>query len=297
MKPVKSWKIFLFEKMAPQFSSKGMLYIVSTPIGNLDDITLRAVDVLKKVTLIAAEDTRHTLKLLKYHNIKNRLLSCHEHNEMIRSRELVRLMEEGKDIALVTNAGTPTISDPGYRVVANTLSANIAVIPVPGVSAAFTALSVSGLPSDSFTFIGFLPRKPGKRNTLLQSLAYETRTIIFYESPRRLLNSLQEFLQIFGNRQAVVGREMTKVHEEFFRGFISDIIDRISAGEIKGECTILIEGYKSENKISPEILHEEIKRELKVSAEKDSTVAKKIARRFEISKKTVYDEIIKIKGK
>jgi 16S rRNA (cytidine1402-2'-O)-methyltransferase len=283
--------------MSSLSSFKGTLYVVSTPIGNMDDITLRAINILKQVNLIVAEDTRYTLKLLNHHHIKNRLFSCYEHNEVKRSSELADMMNEGKDIALVTNAGTPTISDPGFKVVQRSLSANINVVPVPGVSAAITALSVSGLPTDSFVFIGFLPRKTGKRHTLLESLIYEPRTLIFYESPRRLVNTLQEFLQIFGDREAVLAREMTKLHEEFIRGSISGIIDQVqSVGEIKGECTILIKGHAPDKDISPEILHEQIRQELSTFGAKDAAVAKDIAKRCGLSKKAVYDEIIKIKS-
>lgn len=277
---------------------KSRLYVVATPIGNMDDITLRAIDILKKVNLIVAEDTRHTLKLLNHHNIKNRLLSCYEYNEIERSCKLVRMMEEGKHIALVTNAGTPTISDPGFRMVQKSWSANITVVPVPGVSAATAALSVSGLPTDSFIFIGFVPRKPGKRHKLLDSLVYEPRTLIFYESPRRLVNSLREFLQIFGDRQTVLAREMTKIHEEFIRTSISGLINQIqSAGEIRGECTVLIKGHEAPKEVSTEILHDQINQELSGSGAKPSDAARKIAKRFGLSKKTVYDEIIKMKSK
>ncbi len=282
--------------MSSLFSPKGKLYVVSTPIGNMDDITLRAIDILKKVNLIVAEDTRHTIKLLKYHNIKSRLLSCYEHNEIRRCQELIRVMDAGKDIALVTNAGTPTVSDPGYRVVEKSLAANITVVPVPGVSAATAALSVSGLPTDSFIFIGFVPRKPGKRLSLLNSLVEEPRTLIFYESPRRLVNSLREFLQILGDRQAVLAREMTKIHEEFIRAPLSGIIRQLpSAGEIKGECTILIKGHEPKKEMSTKILQEQIKKEIAKSDAQVSTVAKQIAKRFGLPKKKVYDEIIKMK--
>jgi 16S rRNA (cytidine1402-2'-O)-methyltransferase len=276
--------------------STGILFVVSTPIGNKEDITLRALRVLSEVDLVAAEDTRHTGKFLKHYKIDVRLISCHEHNEEKRSNELIEQLKNGKNIALVSNAGTPTISDPGFRLIQKSITNDIQVIPVPGVSAAITALSVSGLPTDSFIFIGFAPRKPGKRQTLFHNLSKETRTLIFYESPHRLLNLLENLFINLGERRAILARELTKLHEEFLRGKLSDIINNIKfRGELKGECTLIVEGLTTEIQISDDDLQQDIHHAMDQPGQKLSGVVKEIAERYGISRKKVYDLALELK--
>lgn len=274
----------------------GKLFVVATPIGNMEDITLRALRVLSEVDLIAAEDTRHTGKFLKHHQIDARFISCHEHNEEKRSDELIQRLKKGQNIALVSNAGTPSVSDPGYRLIQKSISEGIQVIPVPGVSAAITALCVSGLPTDSFIFVGFAPRKQGKRQTLFSNLSKETRTLIFYESPRRILNLVEDLLLNLGERKAVLAREITKLHEEFIRGNLSQIKNHIKfKGEIKGECTLVVEGLVSETEISEDVIEQDILHAMNQPGEKLSGVVKKIAGRHGISRKRVYDLALKLK--
>ena len=276
----------------------GKLFVVATPIGNVEDITLRALRVLSEVDLVAAEDTRHTGKFLKHHKIDTRLISCHEHNEEKRSDELIERLKEGQNIALVSNAGTPSVSDPGYRLIQKSILEGIPVIPVPGVSAAIAALSVSGLPTDSFVFIGFAPRKIGKRQNLFDNLSKETRTLIFYESPRRILNLVESLYENLGERRAVLAREITKLYEEFIRGNLSQIKNHIKfKGEIKGECTLIVEGLKSEIPVSDEELLIKIRHAMDRPGEKLSEVVKKIAEISGISRKRVYDIALKLKNK
>lgn len=277
--------------------SSGKLFVVATPIGNMEDITLRALRVLGDVHLIAAEDTRHTGKFLKHHKIVSRLVSCHEHNEAQRSEELIEKMKAGHDIALVSNAGTPAVSDPGYRLIQKSIAENIEIVPVPGVSSAIAALCVSGLPSDAFVFIGFVSKKEGKRRKLLKEIEKESRTLIFFESPHRLLNLVEDLLLIMGERRAVLAREITKLHEEFIRGNLSQLKSRIKLkGKIKGECTLLIEGNLSQREVVSE--HEIQKAIMDVmdeSGEKLSGAVKKIADQLSISKKKVYEQALKLK--
>lgn len=229
----------------------GTLFIVATPIGNLEDITLRALRILKEVDLIAAEDTRHTRKLLSHYQISTPLVSYHDHNKEVRTPELISKLHKNADIALVTDAGTPSVSDPGFFFVCNAIEAGISVVPVPGVCAAIAALSVSGLPSDKFSFVGFLPRKKNKRMEVLRGLKKEAKTLILYESPHRLLSTLSELIDIVGDRKGVVARELTKYHEEIVRGTLLQIFATISdRASVKGECTILVEGKNQEHGIS-----------------------------------------------
>ncbi|MGZ8433139.1 MAG: 16S rRNA (cytidine(1402)-2'-O)-methyltransferase, partial [Candidatus Binatia bacterium] len=218
----------------------GILYIVPTPIGNLEDITLRALRVLKEVELIAAEDTRHTQHLLAHFGIKTALTSYHDHNERGKARTLVQRLKSGASIALVSDAGTPAISDPGYRIVVDAIQAGIQVVPLPGASALTTALSASGLPTERFLFEGFLPAKAQERKAKLQSLRGEVATLVFYEAPHRLLDSLAEMVKIFGDREIAVARELTKVHEEFLHGKLSEVVSALANREIKGEIVIMV---------------------------------------------------------
>lgn len=224
----------------------GKLYLVATPLGNLEDITQRALRILAEVDLIAAEDTRHTLKLLNYFGIKQKMLSYFRHNERERTGEIIDKLLFGLNIALVSDAGMPGISDPGYYLVAEAVKQGITVIPIPGASAVVTALAASGLPTNSFWFEGFLPRKANERTTILAKLAELKGTLVFYESPHRLLATIKNIYEILGDREAVIARELTKVHEEFIRGHLSEIIARIENNFLKGEFTILIAGITGE---------------------------------------------------
>ncbi len=221
----------------------GILYIVATPIGNLEDITLRAIRVLKEVDLIACEDTRHTKKLLNHYGIAASTTSYFEHNKFAKGDFLIRQLEEGRNVALVSDAGTPGISDPGYNLVAAAVEKGIAVVPIPGASAAVSALCASGLPTDRFLFIGFLPQKDGKKRKLLESVAQQPSTLIFYESPFRVTKTLHLMKEAFGGgRRCVLAHELTKVYEGFFRGTIDDVLSRDSELIARGEWILLIEG-------------------------------------------------------
>src|SRR2546422_997576 len=218
------------------------LYLVATPIGNLEDITLRAVRVLKEADLIACEDTRQTQKLLNHYGITTRTASYHEHNEMTRSAELVLDLEGGARLALVTDAGMPGISDPGFRLISLAIRHNIAVVPIPGASAFLAALVASGLPTDSFRFSGFLPPKSGRRRQMLESIKDSPRTQVFYEAPHRVKQAVEDIVDVLGEgRHIVIAREVTKIHEEFLRGRAAEVLETLTArGEIKGEVTLLI---------------------------------------------------------
>ncbi|MGB6384038.1 MAG: 16S rRNA (cytidine(1402)-2'-O)-methyltransferase [Terriglobales bacterium] len=271
------------------------LYLVATPIGNLEDITLRALRVLKEVDLIACEDTRQTLKLLSHYAIKTRLVSYHEHNEMTKAAELVVDLEGGAKIALVTDAGMPGISDPGFRLIALAIRHHVPVVPIPGASAFLAALVASGLPTDSFRFSGFLPSKSGQRRKLLESVKDSPRTQVFYEAPHRLLETLAEVVEVLGSeRHVVVAREVTKIHEEFLRGRATEILERLKArGDVKGEITLLI--AKAEEGTAPpvsEIVSVARRvREIMSQEKVDEKVAlKKVAKERGIGKSEAYRE-------
>jgi len=223
----------------------GVLYIVATPIGNLEDITLRAIRVLKEADVIAAEDTRHTQKLLSKFDIHTPLTSYHDHNKEEKAPVLVARLLEGKNVALVSDAGTPGISDPGYFLINLAVDQKIPVVPIPGATAAIAALSVSGLPTDRFVFEGFLPSKHTARMKRLIELAKEERTLIFYEAPHRIMQALEDMQTVLGDRKAVLTRELTKVHEQVLRGRIPDVRKQLEAGSMKGEFTIIVEAAAS----------------------------------------------------
>jgi 16S rRNA (cytidine1402-2'-O)-methyltransferase len=221
----------------------GTLFIVATPIGNLEDITQRGLRVLREVDLIACEDTRHTRKLLNHFGIDKNTISYHEHNERERAEELCELLESGKNVALVSDAGTPLINDPGYRIVAAAIERDISVVPVPGPVAFIAALAVSGLPTDGFLFGGFLPARANARRAKLEELRSIPATLAFYEAPHRIAAALKDAAEVLGNRRAVVARELTKLHEEFVRGTLNELVQQFSkAGAARGEMVLLISG-------------------------------------------------------
>jgi 16S rRNA (cytidine1402-2'-O)-methyltransferase len=271
------------------------LYLVATPIGNLEDITLRALRVLKEVDLIACEDTRQTLKLLSHYGIQTRLVSYHEHNEMTKAAELVVDLEGGAKIALVTDAGMPGISDPGFRLIALAIRHHVPVIPIPGASAFLAALVASGLPTDSFRFSGFLPSKAGQRRKLLESVKDSPRTQVFYEAPHRLLETLADVVEVLGNdRHVVVAREVTKLHEEFLRGRVAEVLEQFRArGAVKGEITLLIAKPETQD-LRPETSAASVAqrvREIMASEKADEkTALKKVAKERGIGKSEAYRE-------
>ena len=223
----------------------GELYIVATPIGNLDDVTIRALEILKKVDYIAAEDTRHTLKLLNHFDISKPLISYYKENEKTKSELIIEKLLDGKNIALVSDAGTPGISDPGEEVIKKAIEKNIKIVPIPGACAAINAIICSGFSTKEFEFIGFLSAKRSEKIKKLEELKYDTRTLIIYEAPHKLENTLNCILEVLGDRKICIARELTKIHEEFIRGKISELINNI---EYRGECVILIEGAEISKK-------------------------------------------------
>ncbi|MBZ5666463.1 MAG: 16S rRNA (cytidine(1402)-2'-O)-methyltransferase [Acidobacteriia bacterium] len=271
------------------------LYLVATPIGNLEDITLRALRVLKAVDLIACEDTRQTLKLLSHYGIKTRTVSYHEHNEMTKAAELVVDLEGGAKIALVTDAGMPGISDPGFRLIALAIRHHVPVVPIPGASAFLAALVASGLPTDSFRFSGFLPAKSGQRRKLLESIKDSPRTQVFYEAPHRLLETLADVVEVLGNdRHVVVAREVTKLHEEFLRGRAGEILEQFKArGGVKGEITLLIAKPETQD-LRPETSAISVAQRVReiMSAENadEKSALKKVAKERGIGKSEAYRE-------
>ncbi len=220
-------------------SDKGQLFVIGTPIGNLEDITLRAISTLKNVDIILAEDTRNSKKLLNAHNIDTKMMSYHDHSSEKEIKKIVSLLLDGKELALISDAGTPTISDPGYGLIRDCIRNDIGIVPIPGVSSITAAMSVSGLPSDSFTFVGFLPQKKGRLKKI-KELKKLDNTIILFESPFRLEKTLNQLLEHLGDRAVVVGRELTKLYEEVIRGNLSKVIMHFSKSKVKGEIVIMI---------------------------------------------------------
>jgi len=221
-------------------TSNGTLYIVATPIGNLEDMTFRAVRTLKEVDLIAAEDTRHSRKLLAHYGITTRMTPYHDHNEQLKTDYLIGRLQEGQNVALITDAGTPCIADPGYRIVQAAVAATIRVVPIPGAAAVTAAVSAAGLPTDRFAFEGFLPPKQGRRMAKLTELKNDKRLLVFYEAPHRLAATLADMSTALGSRQAVVARELTKIHEEFRNGILPELADYYRLQQVKGEVVILV---------------------------------------------------------
>jgi 16S rRNA (cytidine1402-2'-O)-methyltransferase len=274
----------------------GTLYVVATPIGNLQDITLRALKVLSQVDLIAAEDTRQTGQLLKHHGIPGRMIAYHDHNEATRAAELLDRLQAGASVAVVSDAGTPTVSDPGYRLVAAAAAAGLPVVPVPGVSAPITALSVSGLATDAFCFVGFLPRKAGARRARIDGLAGREETLIFYESPRRVGALITLLIEILGDRPAVVGREMTKPYEEFLRGPLSVLKATLEKRPaIRGEVTVLVAGATQPMKTPEAALQAALLAEMHDGHRPLAEIVRAAAQRFNVPRKTVYSLALKIR--
>jgi 16S rRNA (cytidine1402-2'-O)-methyltransferase len=274
--------------------TSGTLYIVSTPIGNLEDITLRAIRVLKEADLVAAEDTRHSKHLLDRYQIETRLTSYHDHNKEEKAPVLIARMLEGKSVALVSDAGTPGISDPGYFLINLALDQKIPVVPIPGATAAIAALSVSGMPTDRFVFEGFLPAKHLARLKRLQDLIKEERTLVFYEAPHKIIRAIEDMLGVFGDRRVVIARELTKIHEEAIRGTLSEGLKRLQEGTIKGEFTVIVHGatmatmkqdIDTAEYLKNLILHRGLSRKDAVSA---------AAEELGLPKKDVYKESLKI---
>jgi len=273
----------------------GTLFVVATPIGNLEDITGRALRVLREASIIAAEDTRRTARLLARYAITTPTTSLHEHNEAQKTGSLVARLDRGENIALVSDAGTPAISDPGYRLVVDAIHAGIRVIPLPGAAALAAALSASGLPTDRFAFEGFLPSKKQERKTKLQELKNDARTLVFYEAPHRLNESLQDMQQIMGEREIVVGRELSKVHEEFLRGTVSEVVARFADREVKGEITIVVRGSTDGCQVSEAEVNAEIRR-LGAAGMGVKEISQLLGERYQLSKREVYQMVLKLKS-
>ena len=274
------------------------LYLVATPIGNLEDITLRAVRVLKEVDLIACEDTRQTQKLLNHYGITTRTISYHEHNEMTRASELVKELQEGTSVALVTDAGMPGISDPGFRLISLAIRHHVPVVPIPGASAFLAALVASGLPTESFRFSGFLPAKRRERRAALEAIRPSPRTQVFYEAPHRIVEALSDVVEVLGkDRHVVIAREVTKLHEEFLRGRAGEVLETLKARDgVKGEITLLIgKADEEDSRVETGALArlgvrqrvEQIMAEEKVD---EKAALKKVAKERGISKSEAYRE-------
>lgn len=282
--------------------TKGILYICGTPIGNLEDITLRALRILKKVKLIAAEDTRRTKKLLNHYHIDTKATSYHEYNKFKKAPYLVEILKNGQDIALVSDAGMPGISDPGYVLIDLALKSNIKIIPIPGASALITALVVSGLPIDKFVFEGFLPRKIKERKRYFRSIENEERTVIFYETPHRLKRALKDMLEVWGDRKIVIARELTKIFEEIIRGKLSQVLTEISTKEIKGEITLVVQGgikKKEKDKIDflkNEYIMQEYLKKLKNQGYSNKDIIKIAQEKLDIPKNLIYKKLLEMKN-
>lgn len=272
---------------------QGTLYIVATPIGNLEDITLRAIRVLGEVGLIAAEDTRRTRILLDAHGIGTSLTSLHDRNELKKSAHLIVRLQQGIDIAYVSDAGTPGISDPGYIFVKQAIEQSIRVVPVPGPVAAVAALNVSGLPMDSFAFFAFLPSRSGKRRHLLESVKKETKTMVFYESPNRIVSTLKDIGDILGDRQIAVSRELTKIYEETLRGTVSEVIKSLEEKRVKGEITLVVSGAATARAdVSPEEIRAHFQEARTDPATSTRDIIDALSKEMGMSRKEIYRHVL-----
>jgi 16S rRNA (cytidine1402-2'-O)-methyltransferase len=274
---------------------KGKLYVVATPIGNLEDITLRAIRILKEVDLIACEDTRNTRKLLSHYQIKKPLISYHEHNEKQKAEDLLKQLEAGKNIALVSDAGTPGISDPGFRLVKIASENDIDVLSVPGPSAAIAAISMSGLPTSSFSFFGFLPKTKNKKREFLKEVQELDQTLIFYESSKRVIDTLESIIEIFGDREISVSRELTKMFEETIRGKNSDVIGKLrEKKELRGEFTLVVEANKDMNE---EVSIDELEKEISMYKERGFSLkntVEELALKLKLPRNKIYKEVLRM---
>lgn len=273
------------------------LFLVSTPIGNLEDITLRALRVLKEVDLIACEDTRHTRRLLDHFGISKPTISYHEHNEQQRAEELAERLARGESIAMVTDAGTPGISDPAYRIVTAAIERGVTVTPVPGATAMIAGLVASGLPTDSFLFAGFLPSKKQARRARLEELKLERATLVVYETPHRIREALIDVREILGDRQTAVARELTKLHEQFIRGAVSDIIAHFDANEPRGEMTLVIAGNRDDNltPVEDASISQQVERLMRDEGLSRNDAIKQAARSRGLSKREAYQLMLEEK--
>ena len=275
------------------------LYLVATPIGNLADITLRALRVLKEVDVIACEDTRQTQKLLNHYGVTTRTISYHEHNEITRSAELVKDMQEGASVALVTDAGMPGISDPGFRLISLAIRHHVPVVPIPGASAFLAALVASGLPTDSFRFSGFLPAKRGERRAALEAIKTSPRTQVFYETPHRIVEALSDVVDVLGkDRHVVIAREVTKLHEEFLRARAGEVLETLKARDaVKGEITLLIGKAEEEDArvgtraLARPSIRQRVEQMVAEGNVDEKTALKKVAKERGISKSEAYREL------
>lgn len=278
--------------MTPASKSAGMLFLVGTPIGNLEDITFRALRTLKEADLIACEDTRRTQQLLNHYAIKTPTISYHEHNELTRAPELVMQLEEGSHIALVSDAGMPVISDPGHRLVSLAIRHDIRVVPIPGASAFVAALSAAGLPVDKFRFLGFLPSKKGQRRRAIEEVKGASKTLVFYEAPHRLLDMLADVRDALGDPPVVVAREVTKVHEEFLRGTASEVLAGLKKKPVKGEITVLaapqLATHPAAAAAAAPSIREEVSQVMTAEGLDERAALKAVARKRGISRSEVY---------
>ncbi|HEX9759385.1 MAG TPA: 16S rRNA (cytidine(1402)-2'-O)-methyltransferase [Candidatus Acidoferrales bacterium] len=284
----------------PHRSQPGTLYLVATPIGNLEDITLRALRVLREVAVIACEDTRHTQKLLNHFEIRTRTVSYHQHNERTRARELVERLAAGESVALVSDAGTPLVSDPGQHLVAECVARGIAVAPVPGPAAFVAALAASGLSCEEFLFAGFLPARKVERRRALERVAREPRPVIFYEAPHRIAGALAEAAEVLGNRQAVLARELTKVHEEFLRGTLAELAEQARLTPLRGEITWIVApvapGEAPPAAAISGSLGERVEELMRTKALDQKAALKQAARERGMSRRDAYAVLLKEKG-
>ena len=267
---------------------KGTLYIVSTPIGNLEDVTLRALRVLKEADLIAAEDTRHSLKFLNHFGIKKPLISYWGEKEKVRAEETLQRLKDGQSVALISDAGTPGISDPGTLLIRKAIEEGISVVPVPGPSAVITALSLSGFSTEEFTFIGFLPAKQMQRRKILERLSLEQRTLVFYEAPHRILDTISDFADVMGDRNIVVIKELTKFYEEVLRGTVPDVLVRLEQSTIAGEYVIVLEGRPETETLNMDDALAEVRELMRKGLGRKDAV-KRIAGAYGLSRKELYD--------
>ena len=287
------------ERTMTEHTKPGTLYVVATPIGNLEDISYRAVRVLNEADLIACEDTRHTAKLLHHYGIDKPTVSYHEHNEAVRAEELVTKLEQGLTIAQVSDAGMPGISDPGYRVIKLAIERGVQVVPIPGASALIAALAASGLPTDSFQFLGFLPAKSGQRRTTLEMLRHTEHATVVYEAPHRIGETMKDIVELLGaERPVVLARELTKIHEEFIRGTAAQVLRRVQEHELKGEITLLIgKGATQESQTNKKDIAQRLAEIMSEQKLDENAALKVLAKQQGISKSEAYRELQRLRRK